>query len=66
MPILDLISKKLEENKNKGLYREIPDFDFTCNNAISNRVVDYTINLGENKKGNNLLTLQQMIILGFL
>ncbi len=64
MPILDLISKKLEENKNKGLYREIPDFDFTCNNAISNRVVDYTINLGENKKGKQFINLATNDYLG--
>ena len=28
MPILDLISKKLEENRKLGLYRKIPEFDF--------------------------------------
>ncbi|MCL4497697.1 MAG: pyridoxal phosphate-dependent aminotransferase family protein [Deltaproteobacteria bacterium] len=29
MPILDLISKKLEENRKLGLYRKIPEFNFT-------------------------------------
>lgn len=37
MPILDLISKKLEENKKKGLYRKIPEFpDFHYNIKFKN------------------------------
>ncbi|MCL4542933.1 MAG: pyridoxal phosphate-dependent aminotransferase family protein [Deltaproteobacteria bacterium] len=62
MPILDLISKKLEENKQAGLYRKIPRLSFNGNNTKSNPAVnfnhrptrcpgpnfDYIINSGRN------------------
>lgn len=57
MPISDLISKKLEENKNKGLYRKIPEFDFARDDTILSPAVDYTINLGENEKREQFINL---------
>ncbi len=71
MPILDLISKKLEENRKAGLYRKIPElfFNDNDNNAKSNILqsdtdFDYIINFGRKGEKERFINLATNDYLG--